>query len=86
MSDVAAKAPDLQSSDGTKESSLTEREALAIAWTGIEALGKMGLVRLFHSPKTGQVWVLFSRTKYEVANGLVYEVPSEASPLATGEK
>ena len=69
VSAVTDKEP--TSSPDTKESSMTAAEALAIAWTGIEVLGNMGRARLFHSPKTGRVWVEFKETEYTVANGLV---------------
>jgi hypothetical protein len=57
-------------SSDTKELSMTQGEALAIAWTGIEALAKMGKAKLFRSPTTGRVWVEFSQTDYDTANGL----------------
>lgn len=70
MLDSVAAAKEPTSSPDTKESSMTAAEALAIAWTGIEALGGMGRARLFHSPTTGRVWVEFKATEYTIANGL----------------
>lgn len=81
MSEKEVLATAQQSSPATPEPSMTAAEALAISWTGIEALVKMKKARLFHSPRTGRVWVELSETKYEPANGLtpavIVVVPTE---------
>lgn len=71
MSDNAVKETAPVSSPATTEPSMTRAEALAIAWTGIEAMGKMGLAKVYHSPLTGRVQIELSETVYEPANGLV---------------
>lgn len=76
MSDSAVKAIEPTNLPVTNEPSMTAAQALAIAWTGIEALGKMGKAKVYHSPTTGRVQIELSETVYEVANGLVPMVPS----------
>lgn len=76
MSELTAKAKAPTSSSDTNERSMSASEALAIAWTGIESLGRMGKAKVSHSPKTGRVYVELIGARYDTANGLV--------PLATG--
>ena len=66
-----ALAVEKQSSSGTsKPSEMTKAEALAVAWTGIEALAVMKQANLFHSPKTGRVWIELVDVELTTANGL----------------
>lgn len=64
-----ALATERPSTNGTQES-MTKDEALAVAWTGLEALAVMKQANLFRSPKTGRVVVELLDTEYTVANGL----------------
>ena len=50
---------------------MTKNEALAVAWTGLEALAMMKQANLYHSPKTGRVVIELLATDYDSANGLV---------------
>ena len=50
---------------------MTKKEALAVAWTGLEALAIMKQANLFRSPKTGRVIIELLGTDYDTANGLV---------------
>jgi len=50
--------------------SMTKDEALAIAWTGLEALALTKQANLFHSPRTGRVVIELLDTEYTIANGL----------------
>ena len=52
-------------------SEMTKNEALAVAWTGLEALAMMKQANLYHSPKTGRVVIELLATDYDSANGLV---------------
>ena len=71
MSAHEALAVEKQSSSGTsKPSEMTKAEALAVAWTGIEALAVMKQANLFHSPKTGRVWIELIDVELTSANGL----------------
>ena len=71
MSAQEALAVEKQSSNGTsKPSEMTKAEALAVAWTGIEALAVMKQANLFHSPKTGRVWIELVDVELTTANGL----------------
>lgn len=71
MSAQEALAVEKQSSSGTsKPSEMTKAEALAVAWTGIEALAVMKQANLFHSPKTGRVWIELIDVELTSANGL----------------
>ena len=71
MSAQEALAVEKQSSSGTsKPSEMTKAEALAVAWTGVEALAVMKQANLFHSPKTGRVWVELVDVELTTANGL----------------
>ncbi len=59
---------------------MTVAEALAIAWTGVEELQRMGMVRLFQSPRTGRVWIELKETEFSETSGLiplVKEVPTQ---------
>ena len=56
--------------DTSKPSEMTKAEALAVAWTGIEALAVMKQANLFHSPKTGRVWIELVDVELTTANGL----------------
>lgn len=53
------------------QSEMTKSEALAVAWTGIEALAMMKQARLYRSPTTGRVVIELLATSYDSANGLV---------------
>lgn len=49
---------------------MTKDEALAIAWTGLEALAQMKQANLFRSPKTGRVVIELLATEYTPTKGL----------------
>lgn len=49
---------------------MTKDEALAIAWTGLEALAQMKQANLFRSPKTGRVVIELLATEYVPSKGL----------------
>ena len=69
MSAQEALAVEKQSlKDTSKPSEMTK--ALAVAWTGIEALAVMKQANLFHSPKTGRVWIELVDVELTTANGL----------------
>ena len=71
MSAREALVVEKQSSSGTsKPSEMTKAEALAVAWTGIEALAVMKQANLFRSPKTGRVWIELVDVELTSANGL----------------
>ena len=53
------------------QSEMTKAEALAVAWTGLEALALMRQANLYRSPKTGRVIIELLETDYDTANGLV---------------
>jgi hypothetical protein len=53
------------------QSDMTKTEALAIAWTGVEALAQMKMANLYHSPKTGRVVIELLAVNYDPAKGLV---------------
>lgn len=53
------------------QSEMTKSEALAVAWTGLEALAVMNQARLYRSPKTGRVVIELLATDFDSANGLV---------------
>ncbi len=51
-------------------SEMSKDEALAIAWTGIEALVMTKQANLFRSPKTGRVVIELLATEYVSTKGL----------------
>ena len=53
------------------QNEMTKGEALAIAWTGIEALALMGQANLYRSPKTGRVVIELLATEWQPSMGLV---------------
>jgi len=50
---------------------MSKSEALAVAWTGLEALAMTKQAYLYRSPRTGRVWIELVDVDYETANGLV---------------
>ena len=71
MSAQEALAGGVQSlKDTSTPSDMTKAEALEVAWTGIEALAVMKQANLFHSPKTGRVWIELINVELTTANGL----------------
>ncbi len=73
-SDAEAKASAATSSSDTVEPTrveeLTVEEALAIAWTGIEALAGMKRALLYRSPKTGRVVIILQAVDLDPRDGL----------------
>lgn len=70
-----AKGRARPSSKGTPRPSsvatdLTEDEALAILWTGVEALVKMGKAKIYHSPSQNRLLVEVLAVDFDSANGL----------------
>ena len=53
------------------QSEMTKAEALAVLWTGVEALAGMKTANLYHSPKTGRVVIELLETNYVPTQGLV---------------
>ena len=58
------------------EGEMSKMEALAVAWTGIEALAHMNQAFLYVSSKTKRVCIELLAVEYDPANGLI-EVPTE---------
>lgn len=52
-------------------SEMSKSEALAVAWTGLEALAVTGNAKIYRSRKNGKVWIELLATDYDTANGLV---------------
>lgn len=52
-------------------SDMTKTEALAVAWTGIEALALMAQANLYHSRKTGRVVIELLSVRYDPQEGIV---------------
>ena len=50
---------------------MSKGEALAVAWTGLEALATTGNAIVYRSRKNGKVWIELLATDYDPANGLV---------------
>ena len=50
---------------------MSKNQALAIAWTGIEALALMKQANLYRSPRTGRVVIELLDVEYTIANGLI---------------
>ena len=50
---------------------MTRAEALAILWTGVEALARMKVANLYHSPKTGRVVIELLAVEYSPTKGIV---------------
>ncbi len=55
----------------TENEEMSKSEALAIAWTGLEALALSGEAQIYRSRKNGSVWIQLLATDYDKANGLV---------------
>ena len=55
----------------TQNDTMSKSEALAIAWTGLEALAMTKQAFLYRSPRTGRVWIELVDADYDTANGLV---------------
>jgi hypothetical protein len=68
---LAQNEPNTNATSVPTTSELTKDEALAVAWTGIEALAHMGEASIFKSDSQGTVWVQFHKAGYDNANGLV---------------
>ena len=69
-----ALAVEKKSSSVTPEptqSEMTKAEALAILWTGAEALAKMKTANLYRSPRTGRVVIELLAVEYSPTKGLV---------------
>jgi len=49
---------------------MSKAEALAVAWTGIEALARMREAKLYRSPKTGRVVIELLATELNEKGGL----------------
>ena len=54
----------------TENEEMSKSEALAIAWTGLEALALSGEAQIYRSRKSGSVWIQLLATDYDSANGL----------------
>jgi len=67
---LAAGNPSLSGMPTLLESEMTKSEALAIAWTGLEALAQSGQAKIFRSRKSGSVWIQLLGADYDSANGL----------------
>ena len=51
---------------------MTKGEALAVTWTGVEALKQMGAAKIFRSSaEAGVIWIKLANTEYSVGSGLV---------------
>jgi hypothetical protein len=50
---------------------MTKAEALAVAWTGVEALAMMGQAKVYRSRTTGRVWVELLATDVTRKDGLI---------------
>ncbi len=52
------------------DAEMSKSEALAVAWTGIEALAVMGQAKVYRSQRTGRVWVELLATDVTHKDGL----------------
>jgi len=68
---LAAARQNMTATPEPTQSEMTKGEALAVAWTGLEALAVMKQANLYRSPKTGRVIIELLGTDYDSANGLV---------------
>ena len=68
---LAAARQNMNAIHEPTQSEMTKSEALAVAWTGLEALAVMKQARLYRSPKTGRVVIELLATDFDSANGLV---------------
>ena len=68
---LAAAKQNMTATSEPTQSEMTKAEALAVAWTGLEALVVMKQANLYRSPKTGRVIIELLGTDYNSANGLV---------------
>ena len=68
---LAAARQNMTATPEPTQSEMTKAEALAVAWTGLEALAVMKQANLYRSPKTGRVIIELLGTDYNSANGLV---------------
>lgn len=68
---LAVSKPNTETTPEPMPNLMSKNQALAIAWTGIEALALMKHANLYRSPKTGRVVIELLDTEYTTANGLV---------------
>jgi hypothetical protein len=67
---LAVEKKNLNAMPTLTEADMTKPEALAIAWTGIEALAKMKQARLYRSRKTGRVLIELLAVEFIESEGL----------------
>ena len=67
---LAVENPSMSDMPPPSENEMTKEEALAIAWTGLEALALMGEAVIYQSRESGQTWIQLLATRYDKANGL----------------
>lgn len=68
---LAAAKKSLPDTPECTVSEMSKSEALAVAWTGVEALAQMGSAKIYLSRKSGRVWIELLATSYDSANGLI---------------
>lgn len=68
-SEQGQQAPGSKNSRDT-DVPMTKAEALAIAWTGIEVLAKLGQARLYRMQRNGLIVIELLATEYTVVDGL----------------
>lgn len=71
LENVALAAGKQSSSVTVTPSEMTKTEALAVAWTGLEALAHMNQAAIFKSKKHRSVWIELKLTDCDNSNGLV---------------
>ncbi len=73
MSEQKAKATDKSNSSGLNQSSdeMTRPQALAVSWTGLEALAKARQLIIYNDKTTGVVW-------FGIANAKIQSVGKDA--------
>lgn len=67
---LAVEKRNLKDMPTLTDSEMTKAEALAVTWTGVEALAKMGQAKVYRSQKTGRVWVELLATDVNHKDGL----------------
>lgn len=67
---LAVESPNMSDMPPPSDGEMTKDEALAVAWTGIEALALAGAAVIYQSLESGETWIRLLATCYDTANGL----------------
>lgn len=68
---LAVAKQNMNATPAPTQSEMTKTEALAILWTGVEALAQMKQANLYLSHKTGHVVIELLAVEYSPTDGLI---------------